>query len=128
MDMIERVAAAEPAELFDFTYSPSWAQEGGEEYDGGWVKDCGGKTDFDPGILRFSCRVYPDGGFICSIYLGADIEIESTGIHHAGSKAEAKVCVEQWCQAAAKHYAQVIASNVRGHALSTPPEPVGREK
>ena len=95
-------------ELFYFEFNPSWAKEGGEEYDSGWVKDCMGKTDFDPILLHLSCRVYPDGDYICCAYLGSDTKLDDTGILKAQSKNDAKKAVEEWCRKTAERYASAV--------------------
>ncbi len=91
-------------DLFDWNHLPSWAQEGGEHFDGHWVPDCGGKMDYDPALLRFSCRVWRDGAYICSAYFGADTRLENTGVLSADSASEARAAVETWCKERARHY------------------------
>lgn len=123
-ELAERVESVSGPALFDFLGNPSWAQEGGEHFDGGWTPDCNGKGDFDPGLLRLSCRVYPDGDYICSVILGEDAEIETTGIQRAASKTEAKAAVEQWAGLTAARYRDLLAAALR--ARSTPdPRPEG---
>jgi hypothetical protein len=111
--LAERVEKATGDERFDWTGLPHWASWGSEHYDNGWVPDCGGKTDFDPGLLRLSCRAYPGGDWICSVYFGADFELENSGIQHATSKEEAKRAVEVWCADAFKRWSGVIAAALR---------------
>lgn len=67
------------------------------EASGGWTPDCGGKLDFDPAFVRGSSRVYRDGDYVCSVYIGED-EIVSTGIMSAGSVDAAKAACEAWMQ------------------------------
>lgn len=116
LELAERCEAATAEERYDWTGLPSWAAYGGEHHDNGWVPDCGGKVDFDPGLLRLSCRVWRDGAWICSVYFGADFEIESSGIQSAPTKAEAKRAVEAWCDEASKRWAEVVAAALRARA------------
>ena len=111
--LAERVEAAEGPQLFDWLGNPTWAQEGREHYDGGWVPDCQGKMDFDPGLLRLSCRTYPSGQYVCSAYFGDDIELETTGILRATDQVEARVAVEEWCDRAARRYRDLVAAALR---------------
>lgn len=61
----------------------------------GWTPDCDGKQDFDPDFVRGDSRVYPDGDYACSIYIG-DTPIIETGIKSAGSVDAAKAECEHW--------------------------------
>ena len=94
--------------LFAWFNNPSWAQEGGEHFDGNGVPDCQGKQDYDPGFLRFSCRVYPNGLWTASLILGDDHVVETSGMVPTGSVNEARKNVENWCADRAKHWAAVI--------------------
>src|SRR5689334_11168948 len=51
VELAGRVETATADERYDWTGIPHWAAYGGEHYDNGWVPDCGGKTDYDPGLL-----------------------------------------------------------------------------
>lgn len=113
MTLIERICAAEAGDLFDWTGLPSWATEGGEHFDGNWTPDCNGKLDFDPGFMRFSCRVWNDGDYTCSLYLGDDICLEKTEILSAGTVALARQAVETWCAETARTYADIIAAAIQ---------------
>lgn len=112
-ELADRVSALEGNERYDFTDNPHWAQEGGEHYDGGWTPDCGQKEDFDPGLMRLSSRVWGDGSWCCSVYFGADTQIESTPIMQAENKTHAKAAVEQWCAEAFERWSKVIAASLR---------------
>ena len=63
----------------------------------GWTPDCQGKQDFDPDFVRGDSRVYPDGDYTCSIYIG-DTPILETGIRSAGSVDAAKSECERWME------------------------------
>lgn len=95
-------------ELFSWHHNPYWAQEGGDHFDGNWIPDCGGKLDYDPIILRFSCRVWPDGNYTCSTIFGDDFTLSETGIWKAPSIAEARAKVEGWCREQAKSFAAIL--------------------
>jgi hypothetical protein len=119
-ELADRCEKATAEERYDWTGIPHWAAYGGEHYDNGWVPDCGGKIDFDPGLLRLSSRVYPDGSWIASVYFGADIRIEDTGVQHAPTKEAAKRAVEAWSDDASARWARVIAAALRARATTAP--------
>ena len=105
-------------DLFDWHEIPSWAQEGGEHFDGHWVPDCQGKMDYDPGLLRISCRTYPTGGYSCAIIFGDDTVLEETGHIVASNQTEARAKVEAWAKERALHYRRVVMEGVRLDAHS----------
>lgn len=96
------------AGLFCWTHNPGIYRQGGEHFDGNWVPDYGGKQDYDPVFMSFSCRVYPDGSWTASLCLGEDTKIEGTGIINAGTVADARKAAEEWCKDTAKRWAGVI--------------------
>lgn len=67
------------------------------EASGGWTPDCQGKQDYDPEFLKGCSRVYPDGSYACSIYIG-ETEIVSTDILKADSVEAAKSGCERWME------------------------------
>ena len=72
-----------------------------------WTKDCGGKQDYDPDVIRLSCRVYPDGDYCHTVYCGGD-PIEELEILSANSVQEAKDAVEKWCEETAERIAKAV--------------------
>ena len=115
-----RVEGLTGADAFDWCNLPSWAQEGREHFDGNWTPDCNGKLDYDPGFLRFSCRVWNDGSYIASAIVGGDTDIASTGVVHAVTVKAARIAVEAWCADQATRWAAVIANHLRALAQEQP--------
>lgn len=82
---------------------------GGEDYLNNWTRDCQGKLDYDPALLWFSCRTYPDGGYIGHLYLGNNIILE-TGVLTAPTQAQACREIEKWVKTITERLAAVIQS------------------
>lgn len=60
-----------------------------------WLRDCGGKQDFDFGILKVDTRMWRDNSFSACIVLGEEPLIESE-IIYCDSEIECKYKAEQW--------------------------------
>lgn len=81
-----------------------------EDGEGGWTRDCGNKLDFDPILLHFSCRLYPDGDYICSLYLGEQ-ELVQQGFVRAANIDEGRAAVRRWCEEQATRIIKLLADN-----------------
>jgi hypothetical protein len=82
---------------------PDWDERGD-----GWTPDCQGKWDFDPTLVSFSSRAYPNGAYIFSVYIGED-QIHTSGVMQADSLAAAQADVERLTN----EHAEKIAAAVR---------------
>ena len=116
MTLLDRLESADP---YCWVHNPSWAQEGGENFDGNWTPDCQGKIDYDPVSLHFSCRVWPNGYWCAALIFGDDCEVADTGIREAGSVEAARKAVEQWCEAQSMLVKNALIAALRAKEASS---------
>jgi hypothetical protein len=101
-----------------FTFDVRWE----DRELGGWTFDCGQKRDYDPTLIRFSCRVYPDGDYCCSLMLGEKY-LRRTEILRATGVGRAKAAVELWCAERAEEVIAALAAS--GMETASADETVG---